>query len=186
MYNLIVSGNPDSLQGKFFSLDLSRSLTEYTADELQKKFGALDEKALNELMLYPCLFVYENHCGGPPKFGWFKNLKKRHDTIIMECEFVKIDLWLTEEEFNSIQSQLDIYGWEMSRTHWAVKDVDLKEELGELGINLPIFHSKAVATVDPETHIFDVAFSFPGEARLIVQDVIEHLEKKNQSQSNIL
>lgn len=178
MYNLIISGDTEAWAGKFHSVDISRAITEFTTEELKARFSKLNDEALAELMQYPCLFVYENHCGGPPRFGWFKSLKKRHDGIHMECEFVEVDPWLTEKMFDSIQSRLDIYGFEMWRTHWAVKDVDLQEEFAEVGITLPIFRSKAAPTVDPETNIFDVAFSFPGEARQIVQEVIEHLEEK--------
>lgn len=74
-------------------------------------------------------------------------------------------------------SELDIGDWEPGHTHWAVKDVDLVQELLAKGIVLPprfAFLPRALrpsTKVDITTHRFDVAFSFPGEYRELVEAV---------------
>ncbi len=96
----------------------------------------------------------------------------------MECEYVTVDPWITDTDLRSIQASLDIYGWEMSRTHWAVKDVDLGEELAQLNVAIPGIKHFKMPTVDPEHHDFKVAFSFPGEARPFVEKVLAELVKR--------
>src|SRR5208283_1932728 len=60
---------------------------------------------------------------------------------------------------------LDIGKWEMNRTHWAVKDVNLAKELKACGVFLPAWARDLSKAVDITTHNFDVALSFPGEVR---------------------
>jgi hypothetical protein len=71
---------------------------------------------------------------------------------------------------------LDISKWEMNRTHWAVKKVDLAREVRSRGISLPYWASGLTKKADIRTHIFDVALSFPGEARELVEKVAAELE----------
>jgi len=63
---------------------------------------------------------------------------------------------------------------ELSRTHWAVKDVNLPKVLNTRGLSLPMW-MRNTNTVDVTTHQFDVAFSFPGEARHIVEPIARKL-----------
>ena len=60
---------------------------------------------------------------------------------------------------------LDISDWEMNRTHWAIKDVNLSKELASKSIHLPQWARSEAKAVDITTHEFDVALSFPGEIR---------------------
>jgi hypothetical protein len=65
----------------------------------------------------------------------------------------------------------------MNRTHWAVKDVNLAKELhAARRITLPSWTGQATKTVDITEHHFDVALSFPGEVRAIVEQVARELE----------
>ena len=73
--------------------------------------------------------------------------------------------------------QLDIGEWELNRTHWAVKDVDLALELGRRGIVLPGWRTTG-GTIDIRQHRFEVALSFPGEHRSYVERVAGELERE--------
>lgn len=73
--------------------------------------------------------------------------------------------------------ELEIGKWELNRTHWAVKDVDLPAELSRKGITLPRWAARAGPRVNLADHHFDVALSFPGEARAYVEQVAQHLER---------
>jgi hypothetical protein len=65
----------------------------------------------------------------------------------------------------------------MNRTHWAVKDVNLAKELhAARRITLPSWTGQATKTVDITRHHFDVALSFPGEVRPIVEQVARELK----------
>jgi hypothetical protein len=73
--------------------------------------------------------------------------------------------------------ELEIGKWELNRTHWAVKDVDLPAELSRKGISLPRWAASAGPRINLSEHQFDVALSFPGEARPYVEEVAQHLER---------
>lgn len=73
--------------------------------------------------------------------------------------------------------ELDIVKWEMNRSHWAVKDVNLARELHKRGIMLPNWTRSVSKAVDISTHNFHVALSFPGEVRPLVEEVAGHIER---------
>ncbi|MDR3715880.1 MAG: hypothetical protein P4L51_23950 [Puia sp.] len=179
MYNLLVSGQENVWDAQNYSLDISRCIrsSEYTNDVLAERFGSFTGSTIEKLKAFPCIFAYESF-GGQPKFGYLKGIKRRVDQIIIECEYIKIDPWMDVTTLHSIQSKLDIYGWELMRTHWALKDVDLAEELLTLNIDIPARESISPPTVNPENHIFKVAFSFPGEVRPLVEQIMKELVKK--------
>ena len=69
MYNLIVSANPDSFEGEHFSLELGRSVREYTEEAITAQYGAVDAPAVAALLQLPTLFAYENGNSKAPSFG---------------------------------------------------------------------------------------------------------------------
>jgi hypothetical protein len=73
---------------------------------------------------------------------------------------------------------LDIEKWELNRTHWAVKDINLPKELRPKGIILPPWARDMTRAVDITTHSFDVALSFPGEVRPLVERIALELERR--------
>jgi hypothetical protein len=74
--------------------------------------------------------------------------------------------------------ELDIRKLELYRTHWAVKQVNLAKELHLRGITLPSSVRDVANAVDISKHYFDVALSFPGEARPLVEQIIQELERR--------
>jgi hypothetical protein len=112
-----------------------------------------------------------------PRFGRLKAVSKRATRLEVRIDFELMDLprFLTNDELWSMGPELDLGRWESTRSHWAVKNVDLGKELLAKGIVLPPFAFDATAsvptTVDVATHVFDVAFSFPGEFRPTVEAV---------------
>lgn len=178
MYNLLVSGEENVWESKHYSLDISRCIKadEYTSDVLADRFGTLTQDSIEQLKTLPCIFAYESF-GGQPRFGYLKGIKRRVDQIIFECEYVDLNPWIDVNTLHSFKSNLNIYGLELMRTHWAVKDVDLAEEMLALGITIPI-KGTFNTPVNPEQHVFNVAFSFPGEVRPLVEQVLNELVKK--------
>ena len=83
--------------------------------------------------------------------------------------------FLTANDLESMKFELDIRRWELNRTHWAVKDVNLPKELKPRGVLLPAWVGEVGRSVDLSTHEFDVALSFPGEARGLVENVAVEL-----------
>ena len=84
--------------------------------------------------------------------------------------------FLTFKEMEKMKFELDIYEWELGRTHWAVKKVDLMKELANWGKPVDSEEPRDMS-IDLREQVFDVSLSFPGEARAYVRQVASSLEK---------
>ncbi|ABQ60678.1 Hypothetical protein, conserved [Brucella abortus str. 2308 A] len=181
MYNLFVSGWKEEWQGVPCTFDLSRCVNqhEYTDQKIAEKFGKLDGAELAELTRLPTIFAYEAACKLDPKFGLIRDVTVRRGQVRIEYEFIPVQPFLTVADFDTLAFELDIGNWEMNRTHWAVKDVNLPKELHTAkGITLPSWTRQASRAVDITQHDFDVGLSFPGEARGLVEQVARELEAR--------
>lgn len=179
MYNLFVTGNNDAWNGGPWQVEISRCVREYTDNTLTEKFGELDEAAISELKRLPCIFSYEAFNKLDPKFEVIRDITKRQGQIRIEYDIQPVDPFLSADDLEQLTFELDIGKWEMNRTHWAVKDINLPKELHSArGIMLPSWTRQATKTVDITKHHFDVAFSFPGEVRAIVERVAQELERR--------
>lgn len=179
MFNLLVTHDEEAWQGPPARFHISRVLKPYTDDHLKEKFGKLDEASLDALCRMPAIFACEKGVGPQPKFGHVTGIRRRGGGMELAVDYTLIDLpkFLTDKELWAMAAELDIGDWEPSHTHWAVKDVDLAEELAAKGIILPprfagpSRESRRASRVDITKHRFDVAFSFPGEYRELVEAV---------------
>jgi len=179
MFNLLVTADAEAWDGKPHTFPLSRSVREYTDSAITERFGSLDDASAAALKKLPTIFAYEEGLGRDPKFGRITEISKRANRLEVRVDYELINLprFLSNEELWAMGVELDLGNWESSRTHWAVKDVDLVRELIPRGIVLPArfagrggAHSPPVM-VDVTNHRFEVAFSFPGEYRPLVEAV---------------
>ena len=181
MYNLFVSSNENAWNGDPFVVTRSRCVSEgeYTDAEVADRFRELSSSQIRELCSLPCVFAYEQGCGKDPKFGVLHAVKHRTGRQLqIEYRLIPCKPFATIEDLQSLGVLLDIGHWELNRTHWAVKDVDLAVELGRKGIVLPAWTQGTPGMVDIRGHWFKVALSFPGEHRSYVQRVADELERK--------
>lgn len=178
MYNLFVSADENSWDGNPFEIDLSRCIREYTDREIVEKYQDLTEAIIGEIKRFPCLFSYEDQCEKSPKFGLIRNVIKRRNLVLIEYDIIEIDSFLTFQDLKDLSFKLDITGWELNRTHWAIKNINLAEELYVKGIRLPLGITRDSKSVDITKHIFDVSLSFPGDVREYVESVAKHLERQ--------
>jgi hypothetical protein len=177
MYNLFVSGDSEAWQGEHWQIELSRCVREYTDNAISERFGMLDPLSIAELKRLPSIFAYEAVHKQDPRFGMIRDIAKRQGQVRIEYEIIRLDSFLTATDLTQLTFELDISDWELNRTHWAVKDVNLPKELHTArGIVLPPWTRQATKTVDITKHVFDVAFSFPGEVRKTVELVAQELE----------
>jgi hypothetical protein len=89
-----------------------------------------------------------------------------------------VEPFLTADDLECMTFELDIGKLELYRTHWAVKEVNLPKELHAKGITLPGSMRDVTNAVDISKHVFDVALSFPGEARPLVERISQELERR--------
>ena len=177
MYNLFVSGIDEAWKGEAWQIERGRCVREYTSDEIHQAYGSLDLTAVEQLRLLPCIFAYEAYNRLDPHFGLIRDVTVRPDGVRVDYDLHPIDNFLTAAQLEEMTFELDIGKWEMNRTHWAVKDVDLPAELNRKGISLPRWASRAGPRINLANHQFDVALSFPGEARDYVDQVAQNLER---------
>jgi len=128
MYNLLVSSDPNDWEGNPFSIPQDRCVKakEYTNEKIAEKFGALESEHVDELLLLPCIFAYEDGHNKPPKFGRLRSVKRVSHTLEIEYEIIYIAPFIEESDLSGdLATKLEIPRLEMYRTHWAVKDVSL-------------------------------------------------------------
>jgi hypothetical protein len=158
-------------------MELSRCINEYTEQTLKERFGSFSPDAIAELRRYPCIFAYEDGNHLDPLFGRIRDITARQNQVRVSYDIVPVNPFITAQKLSSLLFELDISRWELNRTHWALKSVSLAKELRSHGVILPDWASIAGTTVDVTTHQFDVAFSFPGEVRDLVEAIASELER---------
>ncbi len=177
MYNLFVSADPNSWNGDPWVIEVGRCIREYTDTHLTARFGDFTPSQVDELRRLRSVFSYESQCNKAPHFGVIRAAFRRRQKVRIEYDLIPLDRFLTAAELVDLEFELDISRWEMNRTHWAVKDVNLGKELHAKGISLPHWARSATKAVDITTCQFDVALSFPGEIREYVEAVAAELER---------
>lgn len=178
MYNLFVSSSKDSWNGKPIILELSRCVREYTDIEITEKYKNLGDTEINELRRFPCIFAYENYREKDPKFGLISDVTKHGEKVRINCKIIELEKFLSHKDLLNFSFELDIAEYEMNRTHWALKNVNLARELNEKGIKLPQGIHRDSKAVDISKHYFDVSFSFPGEVRGFVESIVAEVERE--------
>jgi hypothetical protein len=177
VYNLLVSGNTESWEGEPLILEEGRCAREYTDAEITQKYGEFTHSQVEEIRRFPCIFAYEGGWKKDPKFGLIRNITKRQGKVKIEYEIIKLKKFIGHSDLSDMLFDLDISDWEMNRTHWAIKDINLSKELVAKGIRLPQWARSEKKAVDITVHEFDVALSFPGEIRDYIKNIAEELER---------
>jgi hypothetical protein len=177
MYNLLVSGQTDAWDSSPFFLEAGRCVREYTDTEITAQFGEFTQEQVDLIRRLPCIFAYENGWEKDPKFGIIKDITSRKGQVKIEFEIIELSSFISQKDIAEMLFELDITDWEMNRTHWAIKNVNLPKELLAKNVRLPNWTRSEPKAVDITKHVFDVAFSFPGEVRDYVQSVASEVER---------
>jgi len=123
MYHLLVSftgwENRDLLE--------SDRIFEYTQDGLIRSFksnGVLDQSKVSQI---PALFMSEIHGEGIQfaRVGFINKVENRGKEVRLDYYFDSGIPPISNTMIQQMASELDIDGYEFSRTHWAIKNVDL-------------------------------------------------------------
>lgn len=128
MFNLLISANIESWDSSPYEIERSRAVVEYTADEISERYKFFDEKAIRELKGFPCLFVIENE-QKESRIGHITNIRVRQTTVVIDFEFDPVLPALKIGAIEELRVDIDLGRWELSRTHWAIKDEPLWEIL---------------------------------------------------------
>ncbi|AIW17172.1 TIR domain-containing protein [Vibrio tubiashii] len=124
MFNLLISSNPEAWEHGIYEYDRSRVAIEYTATEISERYKFLEQGVVEELKSFPTLFVTENE-QTESKIGYIKSIRLRSKTVVIEFEIDPILPSLPIGAINQMAVDIDLGSWELSRTHWAIKDEPL-------------------------------------------------------------
>lgn len=124
MYNLLVAAQVDAWKGSAYEYERGRAVREYTDDAIEERFKDFSKSGLQELMALPCLFVYEGGTDASA-MGWLTGIKSRQHSVRVEFEIDRSLPKISSRKLKTLTTELDITAWELNRTHWAVKDIDL-------------------------------------------------------------
>jgi hypothetical protein len=147
MFNFLVTSSEGAWDYSGYEYDRSRFL-EFTSDDIATSFQELKDPQLKALMEMPCLFAYEG-TREPMRVGRLKvKLRNKGRSLyvepVIDARIAPIDFALIKP----LQAALDIRDWEISRTHWAIKDEDLFEVLRRARLIPQNAESSKVAKTD--------------------------------------
>jgi hypothetical protein len=136
MFNFLVTAMDDAWDQPGYEYARGRFL-EYTSDEIAESFRELKTAQLAALTEIPCLFAYEG-TDKPMRIGRLKSVKLRDNgrSLLVVPEINPAIPPIPFAAIEQLQALLDIRSWELTRTHWALKDEDLLQVLAEAGIDL--------------------------------------------------
>ena len=143
MYNLLVQYMP--WEGATGTVSTNR-LFEHTDKVLEEQFKKGNSVLFDKLIRYPCLFMQEGTENGLAYVGGITRTRRSDSEILIEYFFDpnippvpnKV-IFANKEDFGISQT------FEFSRTHWALKDIDLFRTL--LRLSQPLRGSPKVFSI---------------------------------------
>lgn len=175
-FHLIISADTEAFTANRFEITGERCL-EYTDNNLRDYFFRFGETRIDELLAFPALIAHEQGVSSEnARLVRLTDITRRGNLV--RAIFEPIGPELTYEQFMNLSFELDIDNFEYRRTHWAIKNVDLADVLSNAGVQTPPSAFPQRPYVDLESHCFQVALSFPGEDRELVQDIASRLEQR--------
>ena len=143
-YNLFVVGN-EAFNEPSFTIGKSCSLTiaEGVAPDISTRFASLSTEAVTAIKSFPSLFASENHHNGCTDADHHAFYGRVVDVRIQE-NGIKIYFQkqssFPQQRLNELARSLALHSAsllnELDRTHWAIKRINLIEELRCAGINV--------------------------------------------------
>ncbi|MDP2360627.1 MAG: nucleotide-binding protein [bacterium] len=124
MFNILVSGTIDSWENGEYTFERGRVAIEYTSNELSERYRELDATAIEELQNFPTLFMIERE-EGASHIGKILSIVTAGQRVTIRFEMDESIPALDVGTIDRVRASLDIGRWELYRTHWAVKNVDL-------------------------------------------------------------
>src|SRR6266542_5701680 len=127
MYNLLITSSANAWEGTSgrYEFSVDRFL-EYTDPDLRTELRQLDAKTIDLLCSLPALFAYEDDVGNPARVGRITGIERGDSQSVLAFRIDPDARSITSEELSELQGEMGITdSFELHRTHWAVKNVDL-------------------------------------------------------------
>lgn len=190
MINLLICNDTNSWELNSVFMDRDRCLTEYIIPELKSRFAPLGESEINQLKLIPCIFAYEQVHRKDAYIGYITDITVRQSNVKIECkmngEMIRYD------DFINLTQQLDIGTWELNRTHWTIKNANLKDMRPYFSSNIihksKVFISYSWTPIENQKYVFDLVSKLTYDGVSVVYDKNDLLpgQDKNYFMENVL
>lgn len=130
-FNLIIGYSPE--EKDYIIIARQRALTEYISEDARSEFSSLDAEAVEKIKKMPAIISSEreDNDGQQATFGFINDIRIQDNGIkiyFQRCFPIPFS-FLVEN-----QSALAMHGFELTRTHWTIKKVDLFEVMQEAGV----------------------------------------------------
>lgn len=128
MFNLLVKSGGWDERGDWLPAD---RVFEHTAPSLVEKFKPGGELAHSLVQALPTLFVPEVAGGSDTygRVGTIVGFRASNERVGIDYVYDPVASPIEMSEVQELSSALDINRFELNRTHWAIKDVDLFDVL---------------------------------------------------------
>jgi hypothetical protein len=134
MYNMLMTAGSGNWRRPTWTLPSGRFL-EHTNNSIILKYSSLSDSVVHELKNIPTLFAYEKYLSEPALVGCITEIQRGHSEIKITLALDASVPPISPEILSSLYYDLDIDPkFEVHRTHWSVKDVDLVSVLKKAGI----------------------------------------------------
>lgn len=134
MLNLLISFDPESWNSGFYKIEKSR-FCEYTRQDIRERYldSHKNDDKKKDLLSYPCLFVVENE-ERDSRIGKILEMNEDGKNIAIKFAFDPNFPPIPKGKLKELITHLDIEKWELSRTHWAIKDVNAIKVFTTFGV----------------------------------------------------
>lgn len=136
MFNLLISAQADAWDQGVYEIETARVAREYTEDSISERYRDLDHDAIEELKDFPSIFAIEGE-EVPSRIGRITSIKKKRGVVRIEFSFDDMLPAIPVDFLASNSIHFELGRFELTRTHWAIKDGDLWEILKKLGLSIP-------------------------------------------------
>ncbi len=175
MFHLLISSYGDSWNGNAEAMLLERCLksNECTPTRLINQycqFTAEQNRLLNQL---PAIFGFESDLKQDARLGQILGINTSGQHVEIDFQFLDSYPPIPNDVLHQLRHQLDIDDSEFYRGHWSLKDEDLSLALTQVGYPEIPFTDQPLVNI--RNHDFNVALSFPGEARPYIEAVAKQL-----------
>lgn len=135
-FNLIVGFDP--FASDHLLVPLQRALTEYIEDDVQSRFGSLDETTIAQIKQLPTIIVEEFNRSNADSinalFAFITNIRRQQNGIKIYFKSVcKIPARVLQDNLHGLAIDM---AFESTRTHWTIKNINLLEALQDAGVQM--------------------------------------------------
>lgn len=108
---------------------------EYTHPAIEADFKSLNDETINRIKAMPTLFCYEQYIDSPAKIGQITEIQRRASELKITYSINHDIPLITQSQLRNLFPELDVdpNSYEVTRTHWAIKDANLIAVLKQSG-----------------------------------------------------